>query len=66
MPVITIEIVPQDYEKKEEISKVFTEELSRITGIPQDPVTVIFHDVSPQNVSFGGKMLDQQFKDEQS
>lgn len=66
MPVITIELVPQDYEKKAEITKVFTEELSRITGIAKEPIVVLFHDISPEHAATGGQMLAEKFKKNQS
>jgi 4-oxalocrotonate tautomerase family enzyme len=66
MPLITIEMIPQDYEKKAEIAKVFTDELTRITGVPKEPITVIFHDISPENVSLAGEMLVEKIKREQS
>ena len=37
VPIITIEITPLDYEKKAEIAKVFTNELSRITRNTEGP-----------------------------
>ncbi len=64
MPVITIEMVPQDYEKKAEIAKVFTNELSRITGIPKEPISVLFHDLSPEHAASAGEMLAEKFKRE--
>lgn len=66
MPIVTIEILPQDYEKKAEISKVFTDELSKITGIPKEPIVVLFHDSSPEHAATAGKMLAEQFKDKQN
>ena len=57
MPIITIEITPQSYEKKTEIAKVFTEELHRITNIPKEPITVIFHEQPEENIASGGVML---------
>ncbi len=58
MPIITIEITPQSYEKKAEIAKVFTEELHRITNIPTAPITVLFHEQPEENIASGGVMLD--------
>ena len=58
MPIITIEITPQPYEKKAEIAKVFTEELHRITNIPVAPITVLFHEQPEENIASGGVMLD--------
>ncbi len=66
MPIITIEIVPQEYEKKAEIAKVFTDELNRITGIPKEPIVVLFHELPPENAAEAGKMLTEKFKSEQS
>jgi len=62
MPIITIEIVPQDYEKKTEIARVFTDELSRITGISKEPIVVLFHELSPENVASAGEMLKEKIK----
>ncbi len=62
MPIITIEMIKQDLEKKAEIAKVFTDELSRITGIPKEPIVVVFHDLSTEQVASGGKMLVERSK----
>ena len=59
MPIITIEITPQPYEKKKEIAKVFTEELHRITNIPTAPITVLFHEQPEENIASGGEMLKE-------
>ena len=59
MPIITIEITPQSYEKKTEIAKAFTDELNRITGIPKQPITVIFHEQPEENIASGGVMLKE-------
>ena len=57
MPIITIEITPQPYEKKAEIAKVFTEELHRITNIPKEPISILFHELPEENIASGGIML---------
>lgn len=62
MPIITIEMTPQEYEKKAEIAKVFTDELHRITGIPKEPITVLFHDLSPAHIASAGTMLSEKQK----
>ncbi len=59
MPIITIEITPQSYEKKTEIARVFTEELHRITNIPREPISIIFHEQSEENIASGGVMLKE-------
>jgi phenylpyruvate tautomerase PptA (4-oxalocrotonate tautomerase family) len=66
MPLITIEMMPQEYLKKAEIAKVFTDELIRITGVPKEAITIAFHDSSPEHVASGGEMLAEKFKREQS
>ena len=59
MPIITVEITPQSYEKKTEIAKVFTEELHRITNIPREPITVLFHELPEEDIASGGVMLKE-------
>ena len=66
MPLVTIEIVPQAYEKKAEIAKVFTEELHRITGVPKEAVTIVFHEFPPESFAPGGEMLSERMKRNQS
>lgn len=62
MPIITIEMLPQDHAKKAEIARVFTDELSRITGVPKEPIVVIFHDLSADQIASAGTMLSERFK----
>lgn len=59
MPIITIEITPQSYEKKAEIARVFTEELHRITNIPKEPISVLFHELPEENIASAGIMLKE-------
>lgn len=66
MPIITIKIFPQEYAKKAEIAKVFTDELSRITGIPKEPISVIFRDLTPEHVATAGVMIAEKYRDRQS
>ena len=66
MPIITIEMTPQDYEKRAEIAKVFTNELSMITGIPKDPIVILFHDVPAEHCASAGEMLNEKFKRERA
>lgn len=63
MPLITIEMFPQEYEKKAEIAKVFTDELNRITGIPKEPISIVFHDLTPEHVATAGVMVAEKHKD---
>jgi len=66
MPLITIELVPQPYEKKVEIAKVFTDELHRITGVPKEAVTIVFHEFPPESFAPGGELLSEKWKKNQS
>lgn len=63
MPIVEISIAPQTTKKKEEISKVLTEELSRITGIQKQAFTILINEFPPENISVGGKMLSEMFKE---
>ena len=54
--------LPLKNEKKAEIAKVFTDELNRITGIPKEPIVVLFHELPPENVANAGKMITEEFK----
>lgn len=59
MPIITIEITPQKVETKAEIARIFTDELSRLTGIPKEPITVLFHEQPPTQIANGGQLLSE-------
>ena len=61
MPIVTVETLPQSKEKKEEIAKIFTSELSRITGIPQNAIVMIFRDVPPENMANGGVLMSERY-----
>jgi 4-oxalocrotonate tautomerase family enzyme len=62
MPIITVEMMAQDTEKKAEIAEVFTNELSRITGVPKDPVVVLFHDLTKETVATAGVLMAKRSK----
>ncbi|MDD3398319.1 MAG: tautomerase family protein [Candidatus Methanomethylophilaceae archaeon] len=62
MPVITIDMLPRDYAKKSEIAKVFTDEMSRIAGIPKEAIVVLFHELSPEDFATGGEMLAERIR----
>jgi len=62
MPVITVEMIPRGYERKAEIARVFTDELSRITGVPKDAITILFHDLTAEHVSKAGELLVERQK----
>lgn len=55
-------MLSQDYDKKAEIARILTEELSRINGIPKEPIVVLFHNLSTEDVANSGLALKEQFK----
>ena len=57
MPKISITIDPQSLETKQELARVFTDELNRVTGIPKPDITVFFQELSQENIFSGGVML---------
>ncbi len=59
MPVITLEISPMSAEKKAEIAKIFTEELSRVSGLPKEAIVILFHENTFENIASGGVMLSE-------
>ena len=54
MPVITIQIRELDKDKKAAIAKSFTEELSNITGIEKGAITILFQELSFDNIATAG------------
>ena len=56
MPVITIES-SQLTEKKREAAAVITAEFSRISGIPEQAITVLFHELPRESIATAGKLL---------
>ncbi len=57
MPVITVEICPMEKEKKAEVARVFTEEFSRISGLPKESIVILFHELLYEDVASGGVLL---------
>ena len=57
MPVITVQSSPMSVEKKRGAAKAMTEDLSRISGIPAEKITVLFQELPVENISTGGVLL---------
>ena len=57
MPVITVEICPMEKEKKAEVARVFTEEFSRISGLPKESIVILFHELPYEDVASGGVLI---------
>lgn len=57
MPSITVQSSPLSIEKKRDAARVLTDELSRITGIPAEKITVFFQELPPENIASGGILL---------
>lgn len=62
MPIVQITIMPQSEEKKAKLSKAITNEMSRITGISKDVMTIVFHELPAENIATGGEMLTEKMK----
>lgn len=62
MPIVTITILPQSAEKKAEMSKVITDEISRITGISKDAFIIAIHELPAENFATSGEMLSEKLK----
>jgi 4-oxalocrotonate tautomerase family enzyme len=62
MPIVTITILPQPVEKKTEMSRVITDDINRITGIPKDAIVIAFHELPAENFATNGEMLFEKFK----
>jgi 4-oxalocrotonate tautomerase family enzyme len=62
MPIVSITILPQSVEKKAEMSKVITNEINRITGIPKDAIVIAIHELPAENFATNGEMLFEKFK----
>jgi len=62
MPAVQITILPQSLEKKTEMSKVITDEINRITGIPKEAIVIAFYELPAENFATNGEMLSEQFK----
>jgi 4-oxalocrotonate tautomerase family enzyme len=62
MPIVTITILPQPVEKKAEMSRVITDDINRITGIPKDAIVIAFHELPAENFATNGEMLFEKFK----
>ena len=57
MPKISVVIDPQPLEVKQELARIFTDELSRVAGIPKPDITVFFEELPLENIFSGGVML---------
>ena len=62
MPVITVQSSPMSVEKKREVARAMTEDLSRISGIPAEKITVLFQELPVENISTGGVLLSDSRK----
>ena len=63
MPNVSISLSPQPTEKKAEMAKVITAELSRITGIPSEHFVIMFNEMPKESIAVGGVLLSELHKD---
>jgi phenylpyruvate tautomerase PptA (4-oxalocrotonate tautomerase family) len=66
MPLVQITILPQSVEKKAEMSKVITNEINRITGIPKEAMVIAFYELPTESCATNGELLSEQFKKQHS
>ncbi len=57
MPVITIDTPSLSKEQKAELVKVFSQEASRIIGLPVDAMVVLIREMGAENVGVGNCLL---------
>jgi 4-oxalocrotonate tautomerase len=57
MPVITIDSPKLSKEQKAELVKVFSEEASRIMGLPVQAMVVLIREMGAENVGVGNCLL---------
>jgi 4-oxalocrotonate tautomerase len=57
MPVITIDTPPMSKQQKAELVKVFSEEASRIIGLPVSAMVVLIREMGAENVGVGNCLL---------
>ena len=62
MPNVTISISPQEKEKKAQMAKAVTEELSRISGIAGDHFVIMFNEMPKESIAVGGVLLSELHK----
>ncbi|AWB10597.1 4-oxalocrotonate tautomerase [Thermodesulfobium acidiphilum] len=60
MPIITIELLEGRSEvQKKQIAKEITETLVKNANVKPEAVTILFHDLKPENIAKGGKFLSE-------
>ncbi len=62
MPNVLISISPQEKEKKAQMAKVVTEELSRISGIERGHFVIMFNEMPKESIAVGGVLLSELHK----
>ena len=62
MPIVQITILPQTAEKKAEMSKVITDEIHRIAGIPKEAISIGYYELPADSFATNGEMLSDRLK----
>lgn len=44
------------------MAKVITNEINRITGIPKEPIVILFHELPAESAASNGELLSEKFK----
>ena len=55
-------MTPQEKEKKAQMAKAVTEELSRISGIASDHFVIMFNEMPRESIAVGGVLLSELHK----
>lgn len=63
MPNVLISMTPQTTEKKAQMGKAVTAELSRITEIPPEHFVIMFNEMPRESIAVGGVLLSEMYKD---
>ena len=54
MPIIQVEILPRDPEKKRKLVKALTETTCQVLGCPESAVSIIIREMQPENYAIAG------------
>jgi len=55
MPIVRVEMWPgRTHAQKEELAKLITEAIVKVTNAPPEATTIVFNDVAKENWAIGG------------
>ena len=62
MPVVNISISPQPVDKKAQMVKAVTQQLSNITSIPEEHFVIMINEIPKESIGVGGTLLSELHK----